>query len=133
MVIDKCYFTQLKKRFLHLYIQPFYCYMHFLHILLILLLGTPPWSETCRILPKNNSRGLLINNIFCWFWARSRSLAKKQLALSCPSVHLSVRPSVRPSIFPSVHPSVCPSVRLSTRISPAPTGRIYVKYYTGDF
>jgi len=28
---------------------------------------------------------------------------------------------------------VRPSVRLSACISPAPTGRIYVKYYTGDF
>jgi len=49
--------------------------MHF-HVLLILLLGTPSWFETCRILIKNDSRGFLINNAFCCFWARSRSLAK---------------------------------------------------------
>jgi hypothetical protein len=94
MLINKCYFNQVKKLFLPLYIQLFYWYMHFLHILFILLLGTPSWSERCRMLIQNNSRDLHINNAFCCSWARSRSLAKKQLALSCLSVYLSVCPHV---------------------------------------
>ena len=96
MAIDIFYFNQVKKlffTFIHR-LRLFYWYMHFIHILIILLLVTPSWSETCRILMKNNSRGLPINNAFCWFWARSRSRAKKQLALSCSSVHLSVCPHV---------------------------------------